>query len=207
MKRLLILPLLFLAAACVGDHSESVDVAAHYDAFGEEFSPLDAVPVQAVVADGAGLVGKPVKIEGKITEVCQGMGCWLSFQIVDGPLVRIDVPRDDAGAYVYTFPKDAAGRRAIISGVLAEGAGDHHAEGSPMMAHEDGEEGHHDEDGESHHAMGDMDGDDHHAEGDTDEHHAGEEAMEGHDEAETRVLNESVYTLTATGALIERIRA
>ncbi len=169
MKHLLVVLLAFFLAACVGDHSKTVDVAANYDAFGVDISPLDAVPVQAVVADGAALVGKPVKIEGRITEVCQGMGCWLSFQIVDGPLVRIDVPRDENGEYLYTFPKDASGRRAIISGILAEGSADHDVEG-------------------------DMD------------HHA-EEGAEGHDEAETRVLNQSVYTLTATGALIERVRA
>jgi hypothetical protein len=71
---------------------------------------------------------------------------------------------------------------------------DHHAEG--------------DNDGMDHHAEGDNDGMDHHAEGDNDgmDHHAGESA-EGHDEAETRVMNETVYTLTATGALIERVRA
>jgi hypothetical protein len=183
MRHALILLLAFFVAACVGDHSETVDIAANYDAFGEVISPVDAVPVQAVVADAAMLLGKPVKMEGRITEVCQGMGCWLSFQIVDGPLVRIDVPRDEDGEYVYTFPKDASGRRAIISGVLTEGLADHHAEG--------------DMDGMDHEAEGDMGGMEHHA----------DEAAEGHDEAETRVLNQSVYTLTATGALIERVRA
>ena len=64
-----------------------------------------------------------------------------------------------------------------------------------------------DMDGMDHHAEGDMDGMDHHAEGDMDGMDHDEEAAEGHDDAETRVLNQSVYTLTATGALIERVRA
>ena len=216
MRNLLVLLLLaFSAAACVGDHSETVDVAATYDAFGADISPLDAVPVQTVASDGAALIGKPVKLEGRITEVCQGMGCWLSFQVVDGPLVRIDVPRDEDGEYVYTFPKDASGRRAIVSGILTAGLADHHAEGDTdgMDHHAEGdmdgmdhdEEG--DMDGMDHHAEGDMDGMDHHAEGDMDGMDHDEEAAEGHDDAETRVLNQSVYTLTATGALIERVRA
>ena len=171
MKRLLPLIVLLLAA-CGGEASEEVDLSAQYEALGEPITAADALPVQAVAAEGGDLLGRQVKLEGRITEVCAMAGCWLSMQAVDGPLVRIDVPRTEDGSYAFTFPKDAAGRMAVVTGVLESGSADHHAD--------------HHEGGEAH----EMD-----------------DAQEGHSDAETRVLNESVYTLTATGALVERVRA
>lgn len=182
MRSLCFIALMGLFAACEGSHDHPIDASAEYEAFGESITAMDAIPVQAVAAEGSDLVGQTVKVEGTISEVCQMAGCWLTLQAVDGPLVRIDVPRDEAGAYVYTFPKDATGRRAIVAGVLTMGT-PHHAEGEEMN-HDDAMEG-------GHHAEGGMD-------------HG---SMEGHDERETEVLNQSVYTLTATGALLERVRA
>jgi Domain of unknown function (DUF4920) len=179
MTRFLPLLLIGFLAACTGSQTEAENPFDGYDAFGEAITDVDAIPVQAVVAEASRLLGKPVKLEGRISEVCQGTGCWLTLQVVDGPLVRIDVPRDEDGNYVYTFPIDASGRRAIVSGVLLAGAGqdeggemaDHHPEGSDMDDHAEGAD------------------------------------MDGHDDSETAVLNESVYTLIATGALLERVRA
>ncbi|MFT5142562.1 MAG: hypothetical protein ACI80V_000482 [Rhodothermales bacterium] len=186
------LPLLLLAflAACTGTQTEAEDPNEGYEAFGEAMTDVDAIPVQAVVAEADQLLGKPVKLEGRIAEVCQGMGCWLSLQVVDGPLVRIDVPRDQDGNYVYTFPKDASGRRAVVSGVLMAGAA--HDEGGEMADH--------------HPEGSDMDG--HDAAGsEMADHHAEGADMDGHDDRETAVMNETVYTLIATGALLERVRA
>lgn len=189
MKRLI--PVLALVAAgCVGDHNKALDVTQGYDSFGTAITPEDAVPVQAVLAEGASLIGQEVKLEGRISEVCEMAGCWLTMQVVDGPMIRIDVPRDENGAYVFTFPKDASGRRAVIAGVL------------------EGDRDHHDADGGDHHAGSDADGMAHHDGGDHDNSEDGEpEMIEGHSDQETRALNESAYTLTATGALVERVRA
>ncbi|MBO6574863.1 MAG: DUF4920 domain-containing protein [Rhodothermales bacterium] len=196
---------LILLAGCVGDHSQEYDVLTGYDSFGEAITPEDAVPVSAVIADGPAMIGHPVKLEGRISEVCEMAGCWLSMQVIDGPMVRVDVPRDENGAYVFTFPKDASGRRAVISGVL-QGDVDHH--GDAAMAHHDSDAGEHHAEGDSdageHHDGGDHDSAGHHAEGDSDGH---DQDLQGHSEQETRVLNESAYTLTARGALIERVRA
>jgi hypothetical protein len=122
MRRLFILPLLavLLLAGCNRQIEGEPDSQATYDTFGAATTPEGALPLQAVMAESDRYLGNPVKVEGMVTEVCQNAGCWLTMQVEDGPLLRIDVPRDSAGVYVYTFPKDIAGRRAIVSGRLTE---------------------------------------------------------------------------------------
>ena len=120
---------LVLIAGC-GGGSEALEPTATYDAIGASITPDEAVAAAAVLADPAQYLGKEVKIEGAVTEVCQSAGCWLTMGVSDGVMLRVDVPRDSAGVYVYTFPKDIAGRRIIVAGLLKQG---------PDAAHEHGE--------------------------------------------------------------------
>ena len=119
---------LVLIAAC-GGSSEALEPTATYDTVGASITPDEAVAAAAVLADPAQYLGKEVKIEGAVTEVCQNAGCWLTMGVSDGVMLRIDVPRDSAGAYVYTFPKDIAGRRIIVAGLLKQGAEAAHEHG------------------------------------------------------------------------------
>ena len=180
MIRLLPLALFVFLAACQSEAPAPIDPTEGYDAFGEIIEPSQAVPVNLIATEGASLIGSKVKLEGRISEVCQGNGCWLTLQAVDGPLIRIDVPRDESGNYVYTFPMDATGRRAIVAGVLQ---GD-------IPQQQDAEMGEHDADEMAEHLN---DGE--------------ATAVQGGDARETTVINRSVYTLIATGALLERVRA
>ena len=56
-------------------------------------------------------VGKTVQVQGKITSVCQMMGCWMELTNDAGQHVRIKV--EDG---VIVFPKDAAGKVALAEG-------------------------------------------------------------------------------------------
>ena len=61
-------------------------------------------------------VGKTVQVKGKITEVCQMMGCWIS--LVDpetGKVLKINVHDGD-----IVFPKDSVGKLAIAEGKLVK---------------------------------------------------------------------------------------
>ena len=115
-----------------------MDPTATYDAFGENMTPDEALPVVAVSAEKSNYIGKQVKVEGEVVEVCQSSGCWLTMDAGGGSLLRIDVPRDSAGTYVYTFPKDISGRRIIVGGQLASG---------PDAAYEHGDHASSDDDG------------------------------------------------------------
>lgn len=53
-----------------------------------------------------------VKIQGKITSVCQKKGCWMMMETVDGNTMRVRF-KD----YEFFVPKDCAGKTAIIEGI------------------------------------------------------------------------------------------
>jgi hypothetical protein len=50
-------------------------------------------------------------VQGKITEVCQAMGCWMMLKDDENSMVRIKVNDGD-----IMFPKDSAGRKATAEG-------------------------------------------------------------------------------------------
>ncbi len=102
------------------DAPEATDALTPYDVYGEAFSVEGAVPVQAVVAERHHYLGRAVKIEGTVAEVCQMAGCWLTLQTGDGDNIRILVARKENGDYAFTVPKDISGRRVVVQGMLAE---------------------------------------------------------------------------------------
>ena len=71
--------------------------------------------IEAILKNSETLAGKTVQVQGRITEVCQMMGCWMA--LVDPSdstkSIRIKVKDGD-----IEFPKDAAGKLAIAEGVL-----------------------------------------------------------------------------------------
>ncbi len=122
MKRLLLILPLLLLAACQGETLEPVaDAPAavdDYDVYGAAFTPEDAVPVEAVLAEADRYAGQTVKLEGDVAEVCQMRGCWATL-VTDAGDVRIQMPRlEDDSDYVFTLPKDISGRRVVAVGTL-----------------------------------------------------------------------------------------
>lgn len=81
-------------------------------------APLTKQPVVSI-ADLAGkpeaYVGKSFQVKGKITEVCQVMGCWVMLTDGKGSMMRVQMEDGKVA-----FPKDAAGRSAVAEGVLAK---------------------------------------------------------------------------------------
>jgi hypothetical protein len=81
---------------------------------GKPLTLKEAVSVDSVLAAPDKFVGKTVQIKGRITEVCQMMGCWMN--LVDpnsGKTLRIKVNDGE-----IEFPKDGKGRMAIAEGTL-----------------------------------------------------------------------------------------
>jgi len=81
---------------------------------GAPLTAKEAMPLPALFANPTPLVGKTVQVKGKVTEVCQAMGCWMNLTDDQGHLLRIKV--DDGGDIV--FPKDSIGKTAIAEGKL-----------------------------------------------------------------------------------------
>ena len=45
--------------------------------FGAPFAIEKVIPAKDVFADPTGFVGKTVRVEGNVRDVCQKMGCWM----------------------------------------------------------------------------------------------------------------------------------
>ena len=78
---------------------------------GKPLTAKSPIPLATLVAHADDYVGKTVQVQGKITAVCQMMGCWMELADDAGQKVRIKV--DDG---VIVFPKDAAGKVAVAEG-------------------------------------------------------------------------------------------
>ena len=69
-------------------------------------------PIPDLNAKPSDYVGKTVQVKGKVTEVCQMMGCWMMIVDPDTKAsVRIKVKDGE-----IVFPKDAPGKVAVAEG-------------------------------------------------------------------------------------------
>jgi Domain of unknown function (DUF4920) len=78
---------------------------------GKPLTVKDPLPLATLLAKPADYVGKTVQVKGKITEVCQMMGCWMDLTNDDGQKIRIKVNDGE-----IEFPKSSAGKMAVAEG-------------------------------------------------------------------------------------------
>jgi hypothetical protein len=84
------------------------------ETYGDGVHVAAATPIAAILADPDAYVGKTVRVEGRVAEVCPKAGCWMELASGDaGETLRIKV--EDG---VIVFPADAAGRAAVAEGVV-----------------------------------------------------------------------------------------
>ncbi len=83
---------------------------------GKPLTLAQPMTVSELTAKPGDWVDKTVQVKGKVTEVCQMMGCWMA--IADPGTAKIIRIKVNDGEIV--FPKDAAGRMAIAEGKLAK---------------------------------------------------------------------------------------
>ncbi len=79
---------------------------------GSPFSDGAVTPPGEILRDGERLAANRayVRVEGRVTKVCQGAGCWV--EISDGASVIIARSLD----HDVLFPKDCAGRKVLVYG-------------------------------------------------------------------------------------------
>ena len=78
---------------------------------GEPLTLAEPTPIKELLAKADAHVDKTVQVKGKITEVCQMMGCWMMLHDEAGSAVRVKVHDGE-----IVFPKDSTGRQAIAEG-------------------------------------------------------------------------------------------
>jgi len=96
-----------LAAAVLATTAHATDSRV----YGGQMPAGEALPVAEAIANPEAWSSTPGKFSGRITEVCQNMGCWVILEH-DGEHARV-AARDHA----YGVPKDSSGR-AVVFGTV-----------------------------------------------------------------------------------------
>lgn len=94
----------------------AVAPAAEGTVYGRGVAAGDVVAVSELVSNPAPYVGKTVRVEGLVTDVCPKRGCWMNLA-GDRELQTIRIKVDDG---VIVFPMDAKGKHATAEGVFTK---------------------------------------------------------------------------------------
>jgi RecJ-like exonuclease len=81
--------------------------------YGQSISNSPVITIKELQDKKKDYSGKAVKIEGKITDVCQDMGCW--FNVNDGTgimYVDLEMGRN------FVIPKNSANQTVVVEGKL-----------------------------------------------------------------------------------------
>lgn len=89
--------------------------AATGDKFGAGVTITESMPIATLLADPKAYVGKSVRAEGMVVDVCPKRGCWMDIAgAAPGQKLRFKVTDGE-----MTFPVDAKGKYAVVEGVVA----------------------------------------------------------------------------------------
>jgi hypothetical protein len=78
---------------------------------GKPLTVKEPIALATLMAHPDDYVNKKVQVQGKISAVCQMMGCWMELTNDAGQHVRIKVEDGE-----IVFPKDSAGKTAVAEG-------------------------------------------------------------------------------------------
>ena len=114
MKKLsYLLSFTFFLIACNSNKEEKKDTAtATLNYYGDTINANGAIASTQLLAQLAGKDSAPLKVEGKISAVCQKKGCWMELDLGNNQTMRVAF-KD----YKFFVPKDASGKTAIVDGM------------------------------------------------------------------------------------------
>ena len=84
------------------------------ETYGGDITLEQPTPIEVLYATPTVFTGKEVLVSGRVTEVCQEMGCWLALDAGDDRALIVRF-KDHA----FTVPKDLAGKTVKVQGVFA----------------------------------------------------------------------------------------
>jgi Domain of unknown function (DUF4920) len=83
---------------------------------GKPLALKEPTPIEKILAEPDRYTGKTVQVKGKVTEVCQNMGCWMHVvEPATSAMIRIKVKDGE-----IVFPKDSPGKLAVAEGKLVK---------------------------------------------------------------------------------------
>jgi hypothetical protein len=91
-------------------------LAAADEKLGAPLTIKEQTPIAGLMAKPVRFVGRTVQVKGKVTEVCQKMGCWIMLtDPATGAAVRIKASDGE-----IVFPKESVGKIAVAEGVFSQ---------------------------------------------------------------------------------------
>jgi hypothetical protein len=115
MRSMILLGGLLALVACQAGPQPAAEAASFEgEPYGEELTLTTLTHIAVILEHPEDFVGERVMVEGRVTDVCSNMGCWMDI-IGDDDSQKIQVKVDDG---VIVFPQEARGRRARVEGVM-----------------------------------------------------------------------------------------
>lgn len=107
-----------MLAACGQNHSQTVDPNSTDPTkdgkhFGAIITKDNAIAYDEVMGKMAGIDSLNMKVTGKVSEVCQKKGCWMTLVSDQPGQPEMRVTFKD---YAFFMPKDLAGKRVVVDG-------------------------------------------------------------------------------------------
>jgi hypothetical protein len=94
----------------------ALPLAASDENLGAPLTLKTQTPIAELLAKPARFVGRSVQVKGKITDVCQKMGCWIMLlDAATGASIRIKAKDGE-----IVFPKESVGKMAVAEGSFHE---------------------------------------------------------------------------------------
>ena len=107
MKKLLFIAGVSLFAGIFESNAQS-----GWSKYGKEFKIENVETMQSLARVMSDKKEAEVKLEGRISQVCQAEGCWMKLKNNNGDDVFVKFKDHE-----FVIPKDMAGRAAIVSGI------------------------------------------------------------------------------------------
>lgn len=113
MKRFLILiPFIVALAACSQQNKKTAEKEVVVGTiFGDTIYNTEVKNVTELVSSMGTSEKADMKVKGKVVEVCQKKGCWITMDIGDGKMMRVTF-KD----YKIFLPKDISGKEVVLDG-------------------------------------------------------------------------------------------
>jgi hypothetical protein len=83
---------------------------------GKPLTLKEPMSIQELVSAPDQYLTKTVQVRGKVTDVCQMMGCWMEL-VEAGTAARVRIKVEDG---VIVFPKDSVGKTVLAEGVFTK---------------------------------------------------------------------------------------
>jgi hypothetical protein len=110
------------------------------ESYGAGVSVAETTALAKVLEGPKAFEGKTVKVEGVVTAVCTGMGCWMALAPEGAPSTNAQTLLIKVDDGVIVFPVSAKGHRAVAQGVVQRvgGADAHDTEAAAEHAKAEG---------------------------------------------------------------------